>query len=173
MNDQIDTPESQNPETPRLGRRQLLAGAASLAGLAMAGPALAGSHGHGHGASGQGHGSSGQKAHAKHAQIVDAARECVRTGEICRSHCLETFRAGETMMADCAWSVEQMLPVCDAFAALATYDSPHLGDMAAGCLKVCEDCEKECRKHEKRHAECKDCAEACAELNRQLRALIG
>jgi len=27
---------------------------------------------------------------------------------------------------------------------------------------VCEACEKECRKHEMKHAECKACADSCA-----------
>jgi len=50
------------------------------------------------------------------------------------SHCLETFRAGDTNMVDC---------------------------------------EKECRKHEDHRAERKACADACADVVKAPRALVG
>jgi Cys-rich four helix bundle protein (predicted Tat secretion target) len=155
-----------------MARRELLASAGALAGMALAGSAWAGSH---EGASGHaGHAAakySEPVAARAHPKLVAAANECTRTGRICFSHCLETFRGGDTTMADCAWSVEQMMHVCEAFSTLASYDSPHLEDLAAVCAKICEDCEKECRVHEKHQRECGDCADACAALIEEIRAL--
>ena len=155
-----------------IGRRQLLTGAGTLAGMALAGSAWAGSHeGHAGHAGGGAAKYSEAKAAKVHEALVAAANECTRTGRVCFSHCLETFRDGDTTMADCAWAVEQMMHVCEAFSALATYDSPHLKELAAVCAKVCEDCEKECRVHEKHQPECKDCADACTVLIEGIRAL--
>jgi Cys-rich four helix bundle protein (predicted Tat secretion target) len=159
-------------EPSRLGRRELLAGAGALAGMAVAGSAWAASDdphaGHsGHGAAKY----SEAKAAKAHKKLVAAANECIATGRACFSHCLETFRGGDTTMADCAWSVEQMMHVCGAFEALASYDSRHLEELAVVCAKVCEDCEKECRVHEEHQPECEACADACAALVKQIRKL--
>lgn len=153
-------------------RRQLLTGAGTLAGMALAGSAWAASHEDHSGHAGGGAAKYSEAKAAKvHKELVAAANECTRTGRVCFSHCLETFRDGDTTMADCAWAVEQMMHVCEAFSALATYDSPHLKELAAVCAKVCEDCEKECRVHEKHQQECKDCADACGVLIDQIRSL--
>ena len=95
----------------------------------------------------------------------------MRAGRDCFSHCLETFRDGETNMAECAFAVEQMLQVCGATGALASYDSKHLKTMAQACIDVCLDCEKVCREHEEHQPECKDCADACAAVVKALRGL--
>ena len=34
--------------------------------------------------------------------------------------------------------------------------------MAAVVMDMCKACEDECRKHEKKHKSCKDCADSCA-----------
>lgn len=155
-----------------LGRRELLAGAGTVVGMALAGSAWAGSHDAHGGHAGHGTAKYSKAVAAKaHPRLVQAADECTRTGRICFSHCLETFRGGDTTMADCAWVVEQMMHVCEALSALASYDSPHLKELGAVCLAVCEDCERECRVHEEHQQECKDCADACAVLIREIRAL--
>lgn len=156
-----------------LGRRELLTGAGALAGMALAaGPAFAKSHeSHGKHAGHDASEYSEAKAAKAHPKLVAATDECLRTGRDCFSHCLETFRDGDTKMADCAWSVEQMMQVCEAFGALASYDSTHLEEMASVCAKVCADCEKECRVHEKHQRECRRCADACAELIKQIKAM--
>jgi len=157
---------------PTLGRRELIAGAGALVGMAAASSAFASSHeGHaGHAGHGKGEYTEARAAKA-HPEIVAAVDACLRAGRTCFSHCLETFRAGETNMADCAFAVEQMLQVCAATEALASYDSKHLKGLAAVCIDVCNDCEKECRKHEEHQPECKACADACADVVEALRTL--
>ena len=154
---------------PTIGRRDLIAGAAALVGAAATTQAFAAAHEE-HAGHGTGKYSEARAAKA-HPEIVAALDACLGRGRVCFSHCLETFRGGDTTMADCAFAVEQMLHVCAATEALATYDSKHLKGLAAVCSDVCEDCEKECRVHEEHQPECKACADACADVVKALRRL--
>lgn len=40
--------------------------------------------------------------------------------------------------------------------------TPHLAKMAKVVMDICQDCEKECRKFEKKHEACKVSADSCA-----------
>lgn len=93
--------------------------------------------------------------------LIDSAMACIKSGEACNAHCLELFKAGDTSVAGCAASVQEMLAACTALTKLAAYNSRHLKATVQLCMSVCEDCEKECRKHEKEHIECKTCADSC------------
>jgi Cys-rich four helix bundle protein (predicted Tat secretion target) len=151
-------------------RRDVLLASAALAATATAATASSAGEHDAHAATAK---YSEAKAFKKHAALVATANECLATGQECISHCFETFVAGDTTMAECAFAVEQMLKACDAFSYLAAYDSPHLPAMARVCVSVCEDCERECRKHEDHQAECKACADACAALIRDAKKLSG
>jgi Cys-rich four helix bundle protein (predicted Tat secretion target) len=152
------------PAQPRtheaLSRRDVLFGAGAVASLAVAGAAFAADDKDSH----HEHHYTTGTANKKHPALVAAAYDCIAKGEACLSHCLETFRAGDTTMADCASSVEQMIPVCQALAHLAVRDSKHLPALARACVAVCEDCEKQCREHAEHQEECKAAADACAKL---------
>jgi Cys-rich four helix bundle protein (predicted Tat secretion target) len=141
-----------------ISKRDFLTMAASGALLAVAGGAMAAEEGHEHH-----HG-------AARSPIVDAAEECVSSGRACISHCMESFKSGDTTLADCARSVEDMVPLCNAMAQLATSGSGHAKALGEVCTAVCEDCEKECRKHEDKHEVCKECGDACARLIEVLKA---
>lgn len=94
--------------------------------------------------------------------LQDSALACIKTGQACINHCLDSFAAGDISMAGCARTVDQMLSVCSTLAKLASTGSPLLPAMAkAVALQMCLDCEKECRKHADKHSECKACADAC------------
>jgi Cys-rich four helix bundle protein (predicted Tat secretion target) len=98
---------------------------------------------------------------AKHQALIDAAHACMATGDLCINHCLESLSAGDKSLADCAKSVEAMLPMVTATAKLAAQDAKRLKELAAVCGKACKDCQAECKKHEQ-HPECKACGDACA-----------
>jgi Cys-rich four helix bundle protein (predicted Tat secretion target) len=158
-----------------LSRRSALAmGGAALAGTAAlfgAGrPALAQDTGTGH--DHHGHDAS-PKAASQHQALVDAAFDCVRRGEACVPHCVETLAKGDTMLAECLESVLGMLPVCTAVARLAAMDAPRLKELAKVCGDICADCEKVCRKHESHHEVCKACADACAAFVKESKKLTG
>lgn len=145
-----------------MNRRELLsgmgaAGAAALAARAALGqtqdkkpPAPAAGHEHHH-----------HEGGAKYQALIDAAHACMATGDICINHCLTSLSTGDKTLADCAKSVEAMLPMVTATAKLAAQDAKRLKELAAVCGKACKDCEAECKKHEQ-HPECKACGEACA-----------
>lgn len=133
-----------------MDRREMLGSMGVLAMAAVAAQASAADHDHHHH-----HG-------AKNQALVDSASDCVKTGEACINHCLDLLAQGDKEMAACAKSVNEMLAVCVALQRLATTDSKFLPKYAALAGEVCDACEKECRKHEKKHAECKACADSCA-----------
>ncbi len=69
-------------------------------------------------------------------------------------------------------TVNVMLPVCSAVVKLALQDAKRLKELVKVCADVCVDCETECRKHEFHHKECKNCAEACASMVKECKALL-
>jgi len=101
-------------------------------------------------------------SHGGHPTVVAAASDCVGKGEICLAHCYESLSQGDKSLAACAKSVSELTAVCGALRSLAAQGAPSLAKLAAISLDVCQRCEAECRKHEKMHSECKDCADACA-----------
>ena len=150
-------------------RRDLVVGAGALATVASARAALGASEHAEHEAT---HKYTEAKAYKKRASLVQAANGCIATGQACLSHCMETFLGGDTTMAECAQSVQQMLAVCPALATLAASDSKRLPVMAQACIAVCEDCEKECRVHEQHQPECRACADACAALIKEAKKVL-
>lgn len=167
----------ENPTIPKseqgISRRDLLLGAGAVASAVVAGSAFAAPQtGMPVGAQEMQHHYSHAQAYKKHLALTTAANECTSKGEICISHCLETFLTGDTTMAECAFAVQQMLPVCAAMAQLSNSDSKHLAAMAKACIGVCEDCEKECRVHEEHQPECRDCADACATLIKEAKKVL-
>jgi Cys-rich four helix bundle protein (predicted Tat secretion target) len=137
-------------------RRDVLLGIGALASAGYAGAAISAMPGH---------------DHSKHApqlpDLLDAANECVDKGQRCITHCLVSFREGDTSLAVCASKVHEMQAVCNAFSYLLAANSEYVKAYAPICEKVCTDCEKECLKH-KEHIECKACADACANLVDQI-----
>ncbi len=121
---------------------------------------------------------SAQQDHAHHMHhgspfqaLVSSSGECVAAGEACLAHCLVLLADGDKAMAECAQSVNQLLAVCTALQKLAAQQSKFTKAFAKQALEVCTDCEKSCRKHEKKHAECKACADACAACAKECKAL--
>ena len=115
--------------------------------------------------------------HHEHAMGADysalalAAAHCVSSGEACIDHCLDLLSQGDKEMAACAKSVEQVLAACTMLRQLATWKSAYAPRMATVVMDMCKACEDECRKHEKKHKECKDCAESCAACFKECKAV--
>jgi Cys-rich four helix bundle protein (predicted Tat secretion target) len=141
-------------ETKSLSRREVLclAATASATATLASGVTFAASSEHDH--------------HAHHSKnenvaLIDSAFDCIKKGQLCMDHCMELFKAGDTSVADCADSVNEMLAMCTALTQMTAYRSSHLSALAKVCMDVCLDCEKKCREHEDKHAECKACADSC------------
>ena len=90
-----------------------------------------------------------------------ALQECIRSGEVCLTHCMARFVAGDASLGPCAKTVREMISVCRTSLTLALADSSHLPTAAKLCSEVCKDCAAECDKHAKMHAVCAECAAAC------------
>jgi len=135
-------------------------GAGALVSAATATSAFAGDHSHGH------------TMGSKNAKMIALLHECIRTGDDCIQHCLIAFKAGDTAMVDCARVVLETGAFCAAHAKMATLESAHMKEMCELSIKMCADCEKECRKFEKKHATCKDCADACAACIKECKAFL-
>lgn len=112
-----------------------------------------------------------EPADAPNAALVRVALECSGTGELCLHHCFTEFAKGQTMLAQCAARVGEMVPVCKTLASLAALESSHLKAYAKICIDVCQACEDECRKHAGHAAICGQCADACARVITALKAL--
>lgn len=94
-------------------------------------------------------------------ELMDYQLECIKMGEICNQHCMHMFQMGDTTLADCSISVQELVAACNVVLKLASFNSSHLNDFIRASIKVCETCEEECKKHAEKHIQCKDCAEAC------------
>ncbi len=155
MSNSTNRDEIQSPDSVGgLSRRELLAGAGALGALFASGAALAGdAPGHRH------------EDHApRHPGVLEATNDCVVKGQQCAAHCLVAFREGDTTLADCASKVNEMLPICKAFSYQLAANSKYVKALSAVCRQACKDCEAECRKHDDKHVECKECGDACQQL---------
>lgn len=104
--------------------------------------------------------------------LIAAASHCVTVGQACLAHIFRIFKSGDTALAECGILVDSTIAACAATAKLALNDSAHAKAMAAVCLKECEDCAKECRKHAKQHVICEDMARSCEETVAAARRFI-
>ena len=107
----------------------------------------------------------------RNAGLVASTSDCLKAGEACLAHCIYLLGNGEKEMAACAQSVNEMMAVCTALMKLASQDSKLVPGMAKLAADACANCEKECRKHENKHPECKACAEACAACLKECKKL--
>jgi Cys-rich four helix bundle protein (predicted Tat secretion target) len=149
-----DNAKGRDDREPTISRRALLVGAGAIGAALATGTSLGGdAPGHRH------------EDHApKNPGVLEAVNDCVVTAQQCAAHCLVAFQEGDTTLADCARKVNEMLPICRAFSYQLAGNSPYVKSLAAVCRQACEDCEKECRVHEDKHVECKECAESCAQV---------
>ena len=106
-------------------------------------------------------------------KLSESTADCARAGEVCLEHCIRSLASGSTMMAECARSVQQMIPICRALSSLSAMGSAHARALAATCADVCAECAKVCEPHMGHHAECKACFEACRSSEAAARALAG
>ncbi|MEQ1880976.1 MAG: Csp1 family four helix bundle copper storage protein [Burkholderiales bacterium] len=138
-------------------RRDAIVGMGAIAGAVFVKAAMAADSEHHH-------------VSGKYADLIASAAECVQTGQACINHCFMLLGDGKKEMAACARSVNQLISVCNTLEALAAGESKLLGQYAKVAMEFCQECEKECRKHEK-HELCKACAEACAECAKECKAV--
>lgn len=136
-----------------MNRREAMLGVAAMAGAAIAANASAGEHDHHHG--------------MMESALAQALADCIQKGQVCLDHCLGLLGKGETEMAACAKSVNQMLALCTALQQLANQQSAHVPKLASVAMAACRDCEDACKKHADMHEACRACGESCAVCYRE------
>ncbi|MCC6274939.1 MAG: four-helix bundle copper-binding protein [Leptospiraceae bacterium] len=99
--------------------------------------------------------------HMKYGALITKISDCIKTGNICKDHCLISLADGDKTMLGCAKSVNEMLAACEALFQLAVANSEFAPKMAAICMEICLKCEKECQKHAAKHKVCADCGASC------------
>lgn len=155
-------------------RREMLGGIGALAATALtvgtayaqntkgaAKAAAPAAHSHHH------HGNS-----AKAELLIDAVVDCINKGEVCLAHCIMLMGDGDKSVAGCARSVNETVALCESLRKLAAQGSPRAAEVARIARAACLDCEKECRKHEAKHAECRECAKSCAKCAKECEAFV-
>jgi Cys-rich four helix bundle protein (predicted Tat secretion target) len=108
-------------------------------------------------------GAGGKHVHeapSPYQELVTTSSACVRTGDVCLSHCLTLLAEGDTELAACARTVRDTIAACSALQQLAAANSPHVREFAKVVAQVCAGCQAECHKHEQ-HPVCRDCEKAC------------
>lgn len=138
-----------------MDRRDVLLGLGAVTATAVAGGAFAQEPEHDH---------EHMHHHAGTANLalIAATSECVAKSEICSAHCRELLADGDKSLGPCSKTTNEVLALCTALRSLAAQNAPTLPRLASVALGACTRCEAECRKHEKVHQVCKDCAEACS-----------
>jgi Cys-rich four helix bundle protein (predicted Tat secretion target) len=144
-----------------MNRRDFVAAAGVIAAVAATRSAMAAEPAHQHGA----------HAGPAHPRLIESSAHCVMAGQACLQHCFETLAAGDTSLAVCAKTANDLVAMCRTLQGFAAANSPHLVALAKVALAVCGDCEAECRKHEAHHATCKACADACKDCADECRKL--
>ena len=143
-------------------RRKLLKGLVATSAALAAAPTLAGAeHSHHH-----------HMGTALNQSLIKIANECAQHGDECIAHCIELFKSGDTSLAKCADTVNEMIVMCRALAKMATYQSTELVAVAKVCKSVCQICADECGKHAKTHQNCKACADSCLECIEEINKII-
>ncbi|RUO97756.1 four-helix bundle copper-binding protein [Hyphomicrobium sp.] len=104
--------------------------------------------------------------------VIDVALNCVKRGDVCFNHCITLLSKGDTSIKDCIRTVSAMLPTCSTLAQLASLEAARLKEFAKVCIAICEDCEKECKRHADHHAACKNCMESCVDCIKECKKLV-
>ncbi len=108
-------------------------------------------------------------AHEKNQELLKKLHDCLTHCEHCYSSCLNMDDV--TMMAKCIATDRVCSDVCALTIQALARDCTYAPDFVKLCAKVCEDCGKECEKHD--HDHCQACAKACFACAEACRAYAG
>ena len=140
-------------------RRDLIKGLVATSAALAAGSAIAGTD-HSHHAH--------HKMESPYKSLIKIAIECAQHGD----ECIELFKTGDTSLAKCADTVNEMIVMCRALARMATYQSTQTKAVAKVCMDVCQTCADECGKHSDTHPNCKACEQSCLECIEEIKKIL-
>jgi hypothetical protein len=98
----------------------------------------------------------------KYAECIEACNHCANSCEFCGSLCLREDSV--KVLLKCIELCFYCADVCRFALKYLSCDSSFGKEIIQYCAKVCDDCAKECEKHEMDH--CKKCAVVCLECSK-------
>jgi hypothetical protein len=93
----------------------------------------------------------------KYEDCIRACIECAAACDRCASACLQ--ENGIDMMRKCIQLDMECAAICYAAARIMSLNSDHAVEICSICASICDECGKECRKHD--HDHCQECARLC------------
>ena len=146
-----------------MNRRQVIAGAGGVLAAGMASGLLK---------------NSGVAFAAGEMSLLSELSLCIERGYTCEAHCMKELSSGNKDMGKCNIKVNDMLAVCQAMQRLVAYKSDRAKDMAAVCIKACQDCADACEEHKahwahKMHLDCKACFDSCVAVVKAVKKTYG
>lgn len=95
----------------------------------------------------------------KNEMVLKALADCIAACNHCADACLEVDDISK--MVDCIRTDRVCATVCTAVHHVLATGYTNVGDLVQVCIRICDECEKECTKHADMHDHCRQCAEAC------------
>ncbi|MFJ7747849.1 four-helix bundle copper-binding protein [Peribacillus sp. NPDC097295] len=88
------------------------------------------------------------------------------------NHCFDACLKEENvkMMAECIRLDLECAEMCSYLEQALSRNTPFVSELAAACVKICESCGNECKKHD--HEHCQKCAGACLTCAVECRKLV-
>ena len=99
----------------------------------------------------------------KYQEAMNAAVDCVKTGQVCIAHCTHLLAKGDKSMKDCFLAAQNMVALSEAMVKVSSLGSHKklIKKTAKACITACKACMKECKDHMDKHTDCKDCYDSC------------
>ncbi|KAB7666523.1 four-helix bundle copper-binding protein [Bacillus sp. B1-b2] len=91
--------------------------------------------------------------------VIKSLQECMIVANHCMNECLAEEHVGR--MLDCIYLDRECVEICSHLEQAIIRKSLYAKELAKICIAVCEDCAKECKKHDHKH--CQYCAEICTQ----------
>lgn len=91
--------------------------------------------------------------------LLNSIYECQSACKYCFNACLEEERID--MMRRCIKRTVECAEICEHTASSLAYTDDFTHEVLSICIKACEECAAECRKHN--HLHCMECAKSCSE----------
>lgn len=98
-----------------------------------------------------------------------AISKCIYISKLCTDHCLDELAKGDNSLIDCAKSSREVTSLCSSFLDLYSQNSNYAKEVAKICVRACNHCAEECKKHADKHTICKECMDACLECAKELK----
>ncbi|MGE6716584.1 four-helix bundle copper-binding protein [Peribacillus frigoritolerans] len=107
-------------------------------------------------------------SHENYSSVIQTLNDCITACNHCYDACLKEEHVN--MMVECIRLDRECAEICSFLAQAKGRGTPFSSELAEVCVKICESCGNECKKHD--HEHCQKCAEACLRCAEECRKLV-